>query len=135
MKEYLNSFKENLKLMSKHKGAPPKSGSKEKKEEKQQAASDTAQKEEPQPQEAEKTAEAGKKQKKTPPREELNLDTKQTNHLLKSSLENYYLKKKPLQLSVIGRQNSGKSSFINALLKEERLICEDLPGNGSFPLL
>lgn len=38
------------------------------------------------------------------------------------------MKKKPIQLSVIGRPNMGKSTLINGLLKENRVIANDLAG-------
>lgn len=38
------------------------------------------------------------------------------------------MKKKPIQLSVVGRPNVGKSTFINGLLKENRVIANDLAG-------
>ena len=31
-------------------------------------------------------------------------------------------------MAVIGRQNAGKSSIVNSLLKENRLIISDVPG-------
>lgn len=43
------------------------------------------------------------------------------------SSENYYIRK-PIQLSVIGRPNTGKSTFVNSLLQEQRVIVDDLPG-------
>lgn len=38
------------------------------------------------------------------------------------------MKKKPIQLSVIGRPNVGKSTLVNGLLKEHRVIANDLAG-------
>ncbi|CAI2358975.1 unnamed protein product [Moneuplotes crassus] len=38
------------------------------------------------------------------------------------------MKKKPIQLSVIGRPNVGKSTIVNGLLREDRVIANDLPG-------
>jgi len=35
---------------------------------------------------------------------------------------------KPLQLAILGRQNVGKSTLVNALLKRERVICGPTPG-------
>lgn len=35
---------------------------------------------------------------------------------------------RPLRLAIVGKPNAGKSSFINALLKEERLIVSHVPG-------
>lgn len=35
---------------------------------------------------------------------------------------------KPIQLSIIGRQNVGKSTLVNALLKSDRVIADSLPG-------
>ena len=37
-------------------------------------------------------------------------------------------KEKPLQLAVLGRQNVGKSTLVNSLLGEERVIAGDKPG-------
>jgi GTP-binding protein len=36
--------------------------------------------------------------------------------------------KKPIRVAIVGRQNSGKSSIINSLLKENRVIISDIPG-------
>lgn len=38
------------------------------------------------------------------------------------------MKKKPIQLCVIGRPNVGKSTVVNAFLREDRVIANDLPG-------
>ena len=38
------------------------------------------------------------------------------------------LDEKPLQLAILGRQNVGKSTLVNALLKEERVITGSTPG-------
>lgn len=38
------------------------------------------------------------------------------------------MKKKPIQLAVIGRPNVGKSTVVNAFLREDRVIANDLPG-------
>jgi GTPase len=38
------------------------------------------------------------------------------------------MKKKPIQLSVVGRPNVGKSTLVNGLLKENRVIANDLAG-------
>lgn len=38
------------------------------------------------------------------------------------------MKRKPIQLSVIGRPNVGKSTLVNSLLKENRVIVNDFPG-------
>jgi len=43
------------------------------------------------------------------------------------STENF-LKRKPIQISVVGRPNVGKSTFVNSLLKDNRMIASDLPG-------
>jgi GTP-binding protein len=37
-------------------------------------------------------------------------------------------KEKPLQLAILGRQNVGKSTLVNALLKQERVIAGPTPG-------
>jgi len=37
-------------------------------------------------------------------------------------------KRKPLRVAVVGRPNSGKSSYINRLLKGDRVIVSDIPG-------
>jgi GTP-binding protein len=36
--------------------------------------------------------------------------------------------KKPLRVAVVGRPNAGKSSYINRLLRDERVIVSDVPG-------
>ena len=36
--------------------------------------------------------------------------------------------KKPIQLSIIGKPNIGKSTFVNSLLKEHRVVANDMPG-------
>jgi GTP-binding protein len=36
--------------------------------------------------------------------------------------------KEPLRVAVVGRPNAGKSSYINRLLKDERVIVSDVPG-------
>jgi len=38
------------------------------------------------------------------------------------------LMKKPIKIAVVGKQNVGKSSLVNSLLKENRLIISDIPG-------
>lgn len=38
------------------------------------------------------------------------------------------LMKKPIKIAIVGKQNVGKSSIINSLLKENRVIVSDLPG-------
>ena len=38
------------------------------------------------------------------------------------------MKKKPIQLSVIGRPNVGKSTIVNSFLRENRVIANDMPG-------
>ena len=38
------------------------------------------------------------------------------------------MKRKPIQLAIVGRPNVGKSTFVNGLLKENRVIVNDLPG-------
>lgn len=35
---------------------------------------------------------------------------------------------RPIQIAVVGRPNAGKSTFINKLIKSERLIATDIPG-------
>ena len=44
------------------------------------------------------------------------------------SLLNRNLTGKPLQLAIVGRQNVGKSTLINALLQKNRVICGPMPG-------
>ena len=38
------------------------------------------------------------------------------------------LKRKQIQLSIIGKPNTGKSTLVNSLLKESRVIANDLAG-------
>jgi GTPase len=38
------------------------------------------------------------------------------------------MKKKPIQLAVIGRPNVGKSTLVNSMIREDRVIANDLPG-------
>ena len=37
-------------------------------------------------------------------------------------------KSKPIQLSIVGRPNIGKSTFVNSLLRENRVVANDMPG-------
>lgn len=37
-------------------------------------------------------------------------------------------KYKPIQISVVGKPNIGKSTFVNSLLKEFRVVANDMPG-------
>ena len=37
-------------------------------------------------------------------------------------------KSKPIQLSIVGRPNIGKSTFVNSLLREHRVVANDMPG-------
>ncbi|KRX11106.1 P-loop containing nucleoside triphosphate hydrolase [Pseudocohnilembus persalinus] len=41
---------------------------------------------------------------------------------------NSQYQRKPIQLTVVGRQNAGKSTLANALLKDDRVIVDDLEG-------
>lgn len=36
--------------------------------------------------------------------------------------------KRPIKITVVGRQNVGKSTIVNSLLKENRVIISDIPG-------
>ena len=38
------------------------------------------------------------------------------------------LKRKQIQLSIVGKPNTGKSTLVNSLLKESRVIANDLAG-------
>jgi len=37
-------------------------------------------------------------------------------------------KYKPIQISVVGKPNIGKSTFVNSLLREYRVVANDMPG-------
>lgn len=39
-----------------------------------------------------------------------------------------YNKNKQIQISIVGKSNVGKSSLVNCLLKENRVIVDDVPG-------
>ena len=41
---------------------------------------------------------------------------------------NHKFLKRPIKIAVIGKQNAGKSSIINSLLKQSRVIISDIPG-------
>jgi GTP-binding protein len=55
--------------------------------------------------------------------EEFEQDKKLHNKI--NYLKNY---KRPIKIAVVGKQNVGKSSVINSLLKENRVIISDIPG-------
>lgn len=38
------------------------------------------------------------------------------------------LMKRPIKIAVVGKQNVGKSSLVNSLLKENRVVISDIPG-------
>lgn len=38
------------------------------------------------------------------------------------------MKSKPIQLSILGKPNIGKSTLVNSLLKEHRVVANDMPG-------
>ena len=38
------------------------------------------------------------------------------------------MNEKPLQLAILGQQNLGKSTLVNALLKQNRVISTERPG-------
>jgi predicted GTPase len=38
------------------------------------------------------------------------------------------MKRKPIQISIVGKPNTGKSTLVNSLLQESRVIANDLPG-------
>lgn len=52
-------------------------------------------------------------------------NTTQTNAIIQASSRK---DEKPLHMAILGRQNVGKSTLVNALLKEERVITGDRPG-------
>lgn len=39
-----------------------------------------------------------------------------------------YLKNRTIQISIVGKPNVGKSSLVNSLIKENRVIVDDLSG-------
>lgn len=43
------------------------------------------------------------------------------------SAENARLKR-PIQLSIVGRPNAGKSTLVNGMLRENRVVASDIPG-------
>ncbi|MDR2628711.1 MAG: ribosome biogenesis GTPase Der [Puniceicoccales bacterium] len=45
-----------------------------------------------------------------------------------SQLENVEITHNPIKLAFVGRPNVGKSSLVNGLLKEQRMIVSDIPG-------
>ena len=54
-------------------------------------------------------------------------NTSKTTRKQQISSENA-MKRKPIQLSIVGKPNTGKSTLVNALVEEQRVIANDLAG-------
>src|SRR5207302_4132674 len=50
------------------------------------------------------------------------------------SAETEGVSERPVRLAIIGRPNVGKSTLVNALLKENRVVASELPGTTRDPI-